>query len=216
MFSGSRFGNYLTSETDDSDVSLKPSPQKRITHYSSYNDAFEAGVFEMDEGLQEENHIESGGYSLVGFQERPPMGRLRRGSSQVPHRVSEEMRFPAMFVEGFRNGHVAFNIPGVLADSLKPTDSVDLRFKYHNCDETPNEDQQEMNESQSSTTDPFLFSKCAREYDSRQDSGLDGLSSFFTNRTGPSRNMISSDSGITPFPVTTCSTRFSAFSSNLT
>ncbi|CAH8578926.1 unnamed protein product [Heterobilharzia americana] len=57
----------------------------------------------------------------------PPMGRLRR---EMPKPITAETKveFPGIFVEGFRSGHLKFNIPGILKDSLKPTDSMEVKI----------------------------------------------------------------------------------------
>nr|CAH8853444.1 unnamed protein product [Trichobilharzia regenti] len=57
----------------------------------------------------------------------PPLGRLRREKPK-PITSRQQVEFPGIFVEGFRAGHMGFNIPGVLQDSLKPTDSMEVKI----------------------------------------------------------------------------------------
>ncbi|VDP64078.1 unnamed protein product [Schistosoma curassoni] len=57
----------------------------------------------------------------------PPLGRPRRANPK-PLTGRYEVEFPGIFVEGFRGGHVKFNIPGVLQGSLKPTDSMIVKI----------------------------------------------------------------------------------------
>uniref|UniRef100_A0A0X3PFN6 Uncharacterized protein n=1 Tax=Schistocephalus solidus TaxID=70667 RepID=A0A0X3PFN6_SCHSO len=122
MLSCERYRNYLASDTDESDTgSLSP---RRST-----KDVEGDALFALDEQMEELSLRGSCGAESRWESNKPPMGRLRRESGVTP-KTTEKLLFPAMFVEEFRGGHVGFNIPGVLRDSLKPTDSIDLRFNF--------------------------------------------------------------------------------------
>ncbi|KAF5404328.1 hypothetical protein PHET_02084 [Paragonimus heterotremus] len=89
-------------------------------------DDFQA-IFE----LEENSTFSAAGSSSVPAtntsRKRLPPGRLRRfAPSQITGQ--QKLEFPGMFVQGFRDGHVEFNIPGVLQDSLKPTDSIEVKI----------------------------------------------------------------------------------------
>ncbi|CAH8535335.1 unnamed protein product [Dicrocoelium dendriticum] len=74
------------------------------------------------------------------------MGRLRRISPTVIT-GHQKVEFPGMFIEGFRDGHVGFNIPGLLQDSLKPTDSMEVKINLF----TPRQHNESMDPSESTS-----------------------------------------------------------------
>ncbi|KAL5111950.1 hypothetical protein TcWFU_004352 [Taenia crassiceps] len=93
------------------------SPPSNSYHSDHY------GVFFMDEDM---NHK-----SFSGNKEEDK----EEGWSSTCHSPKEEpsiatsLHFPGVFVEGFRNGRVEFNIPGVMRDQFSPPDEISIRFK---------------------------------------------------------------------------------------
>ncbi|CAL8096091.1 unnamed protein product [Calicophoron daubneyi] len=115
-------GRYWANDLDPQDSSGTESPVRQ-------DDADLQPIFELDE-IQTPSHSQGSSHPKPNRRESnlPPLGRLRR---EAPSRITgiHQLEFPGMFVEGFRDGHVGFNIPGVLQDSLKPTDSIELKIK---------------------------------------------------------------------------------------
>ncbi|TPP59638.1 hypothetical protein FGIG_08114 [Fasciola gigantica] len=111
--SSSKYANSDTEESTDTDSPIK--------HGSELEPIFE---------LDENNLLTNDADSMKSRRRdcaRPPLGRLRR---EAPRKVAttQQLEFPGIFVEGFRDGHVGFNIPGIMQDSLKPTDSIEVRI----------------------------------------------------------------------------------------
>ncbi|KAA0184958.1 hypothetical protein FBUS_06810 [Fasciolopsis buskii] len=108
----SKCANSDTEESTDADSPLKPGAELET-------------IFELDENSAHD----AGTRKSLPRREcgKPPLGRLRR---EAPREVAttQQLEFPGIFVEGFRDGHVGFNIPGVMQDSLKPTDSIEVRI----------------------------------------------------------------------------------------
>ncbi|KAL7062540.1 hypothetical protein AAHC03_0373 [Spirometra sp. Aus1] len=175
MLSCERYRNYLYSDTEESDASsLSP---RRCTKEVD-NDA----LFALDEQLEELSlHGSCSAESRWGDSNKPPLGRLRRESGVAP-KATEKLHFPAMFVEEFRGGHVGFNIPGVLRDSLKPTDSIDLHFNF----ELGKSRQDEGGAFTPGTNHPLLEQGPAGAAQSRT------AGDCFSNRQADSRFMFSS------------------------
>ena len=49
-------------------------------------------------------------------------------------KASTSLTFPGAFVEGFRDGNIDFNIPGVIRDTFSPPDDVHMHFKLPSDD----------------------------------------------------------------------------------
>ncbi|TGZ64560.1 hypothetical protein CRM22_006319 [Opisthorchis felineus] len=126
----SKVTSFWTAELDGDDSS-EAHPGRDELH----------NIFELDELASHamELSLDERGTSRP---QKPPMGRLRR---VAPTTITgqQKLEFPGVFVQGFRNGHVDFNIPGILQDSLKPTDSIEVKINLF----TP--------ELSSGTVDPF-------------------------------------------------------------
>ncbi|VDP86719.1 unnamed protein product [Echinostoma caproni] len=110
----SRYGNSDTEESSDAD--------------SAPNHGTELDtIFELDEASVFSSRDLCSNQSRKRDRTRPPLGRLRRETPRTAA-TTQQLEFPGIFVEGFRDGHVGFNIPGVMQDSLKPTDSIEVKI----------------------------------------------------------------------------------------
>ncbi|CAH8857258.1 unnamed protein product [Trichobilharzia szidati] len=83
-------------------------------------------IFKLDEMFDQMNFHDDTS-SDHSRSNSPPLGRLRREKPK-PITSRQQVEFPGIFVEGFRAGHMGFNIPGILQDSLKPTDSMEVKI----------------------------------------------------------------------------------------
>ncbi|KAL7062536.1 hypothetical protein AAHC03_0372 [Spirometra sp. Aus1] len=200
MLSRERYRDYLYSDTEESDASfLSP---RRCTQEADNDD-----LFALDEQLEELSLQDSCSADLRrGDSNKPPLGRLRRESGVAP-KATEKLHFPAMFVEEFRGGHVGFNIPGVLRDSLKPTDSIDLHFNF----ELGRSRQDEGGAFTPGTNHPLLEQGPAGAAQSRT------VGDCFSNRQADNCFMFSSHAndnqvGGDSENTVSCSTRLSTFS----
>ncbi|KAF7257487.1 hypothetical protein EG68_05364 [Paragonimus skrjabini miyazakii] len=112
--------NCWTTDNDTEDSSESDCPPRQDA------DDFQA-IFELEENSTVSVAGSSSDPNTNTSRKRLPLGRLRRfAPSQITGQ--QKLEFPGMFVQGFRDGHVEFNIPGVLQDSLKPTDSIDVKI----------------------------------------------------------------------------------------
>ncbi|KAF6771142.1 hypothetical protein AHF37_10212 [Paragonimus kellicotti] len=112
--------NCWTTENDTEGSSESDCPPRQDA------DDFQA-IFELEENSTLNVAGSSSGPHTNKSRKRLPLGRLRRfAPSQITGQ--QKLEFPGMFVQGFRDGHVEFNIPGVLQDSLKPTDSIEVKI----------------------------------------------------------------------------------------
>ncbi|KAA3679080.1 uncharacterized protein DEA37_0006629 [Paragonimus westermani] len=136
--------NCWTTDNDTEDSSESDYPPRQDV------DDLQA-IFE----LEENSTVGVAGYSSDAntnkSRKRLPLGRLRRfAPTQITGQ--QKLEFPGMFVQGFRDGHVEFNIPGVLQDSLKPTDSIEVKINLfptdHLTEPTINSAQDDSEQSQ--------------------------------------------------------------------
>ncbi|KAH9285911.1 hypothetical protein ECG_00533 [Echinococcus granulosus] len=81
------------------------------------------GVFFMDEDM---NHRSFGAVKEEAEEE---CWNSTYHSSVEKRFTSTSLHFPGVFVEGFRDGRVEFNIPGVMRDQFSPPDEISVHFK---------------------------------------------------------------------------------------
>ncbi|KAL3320591.1 hypothetical protein Ciccas_000723 [Cichlidogyrus casuarinus] len=105
--------------------------QSNLPSYSETGSLSESDnhIFEFDE--HQSYHTDLNQSDSDTGSSTMPHGRLRR-LTPAPATGQLQLVFPAEYVEGFRSGNVEFNIPGVMRYYIKPTDSVELKFRFSN------------------------------------------------------------------------------------
>ncbi|VDK34261.1 unnamed protein product [Taenia asiatica] len=88
---------------------------------SYYSDHY--GVFFMDEDM------EHNPFSAIREEAKEECWSSTYHSPEEKQSMATSLHFPGVFVEGFRDGRVEFNIPGVMRDQFSPPDEISIRFK---------------------------------------------------------------------------------------
>lgn len=117
--SGFNSTDTMGQRNDGWGLSRSSSPVSPSSNY--YSDHY--GVFFMDEDMNQK--------SFGAIKEEAEEERLNSTyhSSAEKSTTATSLHFPGVFVEGFRDGRVEFNIPGVMRDQFSPPDEISIRFK---------------------------------------------------------------------------------------
>ncbi|VDM32566.1 unnamed protein product [Hydatigera taeniaeformis] len=86
------------------------------------------GVFFMDEDIEENSAKQTKEETKEESSDSTSQSSDEKGS------IATSIHFPAVFVEGFCEGRVEFNIPGVMKDQFSPPDDINVHFKFPSDD----------------------------------------------------------------------------------
>ena len=127
--SQSRFPSYFDSGFNSSDTisQEKEKPVQQRSTSSSFptsdgSEEYQYGIFLLEEDQHEQTDGNEIGNSYA------------HSHYEMRKEASTSITFPGAFMEGFRNGNIEFNIPGVMKDTFAPPDDVHVRFKLPSDD----------------------------------------------------------------------------------